>query len=327
VVSGYTAGILLVAAGLFTFITVLLPTPPGFQRVGVLLVAVAAVVAGLLVMALPWDRIPTVFRLALAPSAMGLITVHNITAGLDAYRYGMFFFLIFIWLGLCEARGACLKMTPFILAAYMLPLYYAGSSESDLSSISYAIPLYLTVGEILAWRSARLRRLQKRLQHLADHDPLTSLPNRAAFDKALLASSARPGSAAVLFLDLDGFKQINDRLGHAAGDAVLIDVARVLRGSIRDGSGDLACRLAGDEFVVLLADADAAAAREVADRLVHGLEGLHAADGTPVRGSVGIATGEAMEPQHIVTAADQAMYSAKQSGRTVVAVSVTSAAG
>jgi diguanylate cyclase (GGDEF)-like protein len=126
----------------------------------------------------------------------------------------------------------------------------------------------------------------------------------------------------VLFLDLDGFKGINDRLGHAAGDDVLVAVAGVLRAATGDRPGALPCRLAGDEFVVLLTGAGPADARAVAERLVAGLPGVPTADGTPVRGSVGIACGRAVPSRHLVEAADRAMYSAKRSGGGLATVSV-----
>jgi diguanylate cyclase (GGDEF)-like protein len=326
VVSGRTAGVLFMLCGFYTFVTILLPTPPGFRTGAVAAVAAAALLIGVVAQRLPWDRIPDLGRLAMGPGSFALIAVHNLAAGSDPFRYGMFFFVVFIWLGLCEPRGTSIKMSPFILAAYLLPLLAADAASSDLSSISYSVPLYLTVGEVLAWRSERLRRLQYRVQHLADHDPLTGLPNRAVFTAALGTACARPEPVAVLFLDLDGFKQINDRLGHAAGDEVLVKVAEVLRGSVREQTGDLPCRLAGDEFVILLADAELEVAGGVAERLVDRLAGVRAADGTPVRGSVGVASGRTVDSRHIVAAADKAMYTAKQSGVGLVTVSVTAAA-
>ncbi|MBG0565392.1 GGDEF domain-containing protein [Actinoplanes sp. NEAU-A11] len=305
-------GLLFTLAGFYTFITILLPTPTGFQPGLVSLIAVAALGWGLVAMVLPWARIPGLLRLAVAPAAMALIALHNMAAGQDAFRYGMFFFLVFIWLGLCEPRGTSLRMSPFLLAAYLGPLWADGRSAADLASISYALPIYLTVGEVLAWRTQLMQRLQGRLRRLADHDPLTGLPNRAVFTAALREHCAKPESVAVLFLDLDGFKQINDRLGHAAGDDVLVQVGATLRAHTRPGYADLPCRLAGDEFVLLLSDTDLAAARSLAEQLEQRLGELRAADGTPVRGSVGVAGGVSMDAQQLLATADEAMYAAKQ---------------
>lgn len=315
VVSGFTVGVFFTLCGLYTFVTIILPTPPGFQPGLVSLIGLTGVVFGLIAMVVPWARIPTLVRLAIAPAALGLIALHNVAAGKDAFRYGMFFFLVFLWLGLCEPRGTSFKMSPFLLAAYLVPLFAGGASDSDLASISYTLPLYLTVGEVLAWRTERLRRLRDRLRRLADHDALTGLPNRAVFTKALQASCAAPDPVSVLFLDLDGFKQINDRLGHAAGDDVLRQVAETLRGHTRPGRGDLPCRLAGDEFVLLLPGTEAEVARGIADDLVRRLSERRTPDGTPVSGSVGVAGGRGRDAKQLLADADRAMYAAKQQTR------------
>jgi diguanylate cyclase (GGDEF)-like protein len=100
-----------------------------------------------------------------------------------------------------------------------------------------------------------VRTLTADLRHRATHDPLTDLANRAAVDRAL--AQALTGSCdAALLLDLDGFEQVDDDLGHAAGDLLLLTVADRLRAVVR--SGDLVARLGGDEFVVLLRGPDAA---------------------------------------------------------------------
>jgi predicted signal transduction protein with EAL and GGDEF domain len=173
---------------------------------------------------------------------MGLIALHNFFGGVDAFRYGMFFFVVFIWLGLFEARWRSLRMAPFALVAYVVPLLLHDASASDLASISYALPLYMLVGEVLAWRSVSLRDFQHRLQDMAERDVLTGLPNRAVFDEALRAAVDERAEVAVIFIDLDGFKAINDRLGHQAGDDVLVRVADVLHRSVRVEHG--ICRAA-----------------------------------------------------------------------------------
>ncbi|MEV0902237.1 diguanylate cyclase [Actinoplanes sp. NPDC049802] len=315
VVSGFTIGTLFFLCGLYTFFTILLPTPPGFRVGAVSLIGLTGVLSGPVLMALPWARLPNAARLAIAPVAMALIAVHNMAAGVDPFRYGMFFFLVFVWFGLCEPRGTSLRMSPFLVVAYLVPLMMRDASASDLASLSYTFPLYLTVGELLAWRTNRLRQLQEGLQRLADHDSLTGLPNRAAFTAALRERCAGPDPVAVLFLDLDGFKQINDRLGHATGDDVLIQVAGVLA-TVARPCRDVPGRLAGDEFVMLLPGTSEAEAEAIAERVVRRLGDLRTPDGTPVRGSAGIAAGHHIAAEQLLAQADQAMYAAKQRRRS-----------
>ncbi|MGH2455202.1 MAG: putative bifunctional diguanylate cyclase/phosphodiesterase [Candidatus Limnocylindria bacterium] len=168
--------------------------------------------------------------------------------------------------------------------------------------------------------------LQRRLFHQAYHDPLTGLPNLASFREALreaVARSRRRGApVAVLLLDLDLFKHVNDSMGHAAGDELLIGVAERLQASLRDG--DVAARLAGDEFAVVLEDAggpeDAARlAERVADALrrpfqIHGQQVFTAA-------SIGIVCrAEDVDAEQLLRDADVAMYRAKMDGQRRYAV-------
>ncbi len=153
-------------------------------------------------------------------------------------------------------------------------------------------------GLVLTIRDIQERKaLESQLTHQAFHDPLTKLANRALLSDRVShaqARSQRDGRpCAVLLLDLDDFKTINDTLGHAAGDEVLIEAARRLHGCIR--AGDTAARLGGDEFAVLLEDTpDAARAREVAERIAAALKQpilLGGKETFLVRVSMGIALG------------------------------------
>jgi diguanylate cyclase (GGDEF)-like protein len=111
---------------------------------------------------------------------------------------------------------------------------------------------------------------EQRLVHLAGHDALTGLANRATLRDRLQAAVHQDvggRAAAVLYLDLDGFKAVNDAHGHAVGDRVLVEVSERLRGVLRET--DLLARLGGDEFVVLLGDLDPLDAARVADRVAH----------------------------------------------------------
>jgi len=157
-------------------------------------------------------------------------------------------------------------------------------------------------------------RAAERSRILALTDPLTELPNRRAFAERLKLAFERAEPFALLYVDLDGFKAINDRFGHAAGDEALREVAAILRQAVRQA--DMAARIGGDEFCLLLASADAASTRVVAERVLAGLRALALPQGAGLGASFGIATHhDASDPEAVVAAADAAMYRAKrQSG-------------
>jgi len=164
--------------------------------------------------------------------------------------------------------------------------------------------------------------LEAQLRHDSLHDPLTGLANRVLFrdhvERALARRQRGRTSAAVLFLDLDDFKIVNDTLGHGAGDRVLVEVARRLTDTIR--ADDVAARQGGDEFTVLLARIrDVAEATVSADRLLAELRRPIEVDGRRivVGGSVGIAMagGRDMVADDLLAHADAAMYAAKAAGK------------
>jgi diguanylate cyclase (GGDEF)-like protein/PAS domain S-box-containing protein len=168
--------------------------------------------------------------------------------------------------------------------------------------------------------SERLR-LEEELTHQAFHDVLTGLPNRALFGDRLeqaLARARRPGAAvAVMLLDLDGFKQVNDSLGHKAGDELLQTVAKRFDGVIRPS--DTLARLGGDEFAILLEGVGEAEALRLADRLADELsESISIADHElAISASIGIvvSTDASARAEELIRDADVAMYAAKESGR------------
>jgi Amt family ammonium transporter len=166
------------------------------------------------------------------------------------------------------------------------------------------------------------KRQEAKLQHDALHDTLTGLPNRALFlDRLNLAFSRRSRSrgqnCGVLFLDLDRFKEINDTMGHAAGDELLKAVAERLRAALRPQ--DTAARLGGDEFVILVENILSSADIEhVADRVLHAMEREFMVAGRPVHAgaSIGVAIAgpDHCAPELLIRDADFAMYRAKQAG-------------
>jgi diguanylate cyclase (GGDEF)-like protein/PAS domain S-box-containing protein len=169
------------------------------------------------------------------------------------------------------------------------------------------------------------KRFETQLQHLADHDPITGLFNRRRFDEELarelaVAQRFRTGGA-VLALDLDNFKYVNDTLGHGAGDELIASVAEILRGRLR--ATDTVARLGGDEFAVILAHVDERQARHVAADLLDGIRSeavVSTAKGSRrTTASIGIALfpdvpGE-LASEELLVEADIAMYDAKESGR------------
>ncbi len=160
------------------------------------------------------------------------------------------------------------------------------------------------------------RRLERRLRHLADHDDLTGLINRRRFQDDLerhLAEGRRYGmTGALLVLDLDGFKAVNDAHGHSAGDRVLLGVAETLLSRLR--GSDIVARLGGDEFAVLLPRGGAEVAERVSDALRREIpEEVKAPDGRAVEVSVGYAAFEdgVVSVDDVLSAADASMYAVK----------------
>lgn len=185
----------------------------------------------------------------------------------------------------------------------------------------------------LAGIAVERTRSEERIRHMAHHDPLTGLPNRALFwpqfSRALTEARRENRSVTVAYLDLDNFKQVNDVLGHAAGDEVLKTLSARLARSIR--TTDLVVRLGGDEFAVVFSNAthdEAGILRRLGDlrsRLCHPIE----VEGTEVRAtcSMGVAffPRDGATPEDLLACADRAMYEAKAHGRDTLEVASSAA--
>jgi diguanylate cyclase (GGDEF)-like protein/PAS domain S-box-containing protein len=166
------------------------------------------------------------------------------------------------------------------------------------------------------------RQAESRAQHLADHDPLTGLPNRRLLEdrltQALAASQRNSKQTAVMFVDLDRFKAINDSLGHAAGDKVLKEVAERLVAQLREV--DTICRIGGDEFVVVLPEIKRAAdAANVAAKILEAVAQPFTVDERELNftSSIGISVfpDDGRDAESLIRNADAAMYHAKETGR------------
>ena len=166
---------------------------------------------------------------------------------------------------------------------------------------------------------------EERIRHLAHHDSLTGLPNRLylsiALDQALASARREQAGLALMFIDLDRFKVINDTLGHNIGDLLLIETSRRLRDSVRES--DIVARLGGDEFVVVLTgrgavpDADAVARKIVLSLRQSYLIQGHTLDSTPSIG-ISIFPTDGSDAESLMKHADTAMYHAKEQGRNTI---------
>ena len=226
--------------------------------------------------------------------------------------------------------GALLTVVMVALLAYLFhPLKHAATQMRAMARGQLALaPLPVVrhdeVGEMVQSFNELVDKLlqsEARMRYLAHHDTLTGLPNRMAFQQSLSQSVAlaerQHGSLALLFIDLDGFKAVNDTHGHDAGDQLLQQLALRLRTCVR--ASDIVGRLGGDEFVVLLTDnPDAQATAQIADKLIaciaqaFDLQGVQATLGASV--GIGMYPADADSADQLLIVADAAMYQAKRTG-------------
>jgi diguanylate cyclase (GGDEF)-like protein len=222
---------------------------------------------------------------------------------------------------------------------FFLEPYFALLSRTDQA---VRLVVFLATGVIVSWLAegrkraegrlrernedlkqlaANRRALEEELKRRAFHDHLTDLYNQRSFyehlGQALSRARRQSSKVAVLFIDLDDFKLVNDSLGHLEGDRVLREVAKRLKGCLREA--DIAARIGGDEFVVLLEDVtDASRALRVGERLQEQLRvpfDIYDSYRMYTSASIGIAVGAEEQPQELVHAADLATYQAKRMGR------------
>ena len=246
--------------------------------------------------------------------------------------------LILLDLHLPDARGADTIHGAMRYAADIPVLVLTGSGSEQIgqSSIDAGVQDFIPKAELLSANlprsidyAIRRKQMQRDTEQRAVRDSLTGLTNRAGLMQYLIRATSRArrqgGGFAVAFLDLDGFKAINDRYGHAAGDEVLVTVAKRAQSIAR--ANDTLCRLGGDEFVFLLdGSATRAKARQGASRfsaIISKPIALSAVEGSPhvsVSASFGLAVcpKDSLDPQELMSIADKAMYDCKREKQTSV---------
>jgi diguanylate cyclase (GGDEF)-like protein len=229
--------------------------------------------------------------------------------------------------GVCFRNFSAPRLSGTMIVLSMAPTLPGAliAGEPLMLVVGLQIPLYLTAMTAACFRLNKMliatMRAERENDYHARHDPLTGLANRAGLVSALKAQLAMPRSTgktqALLYLDLDGFKTVNDTYGHAAGDRLLETVAERIRRTLREG--DLPARLGGDEFVALIADGTADEATALSQRLIDVISAAYELGlGKPIH--IGVSVGIAMVPDHggeaedLLAAADAALYLAKSAG-------------
>lgn len=234
--------------------------------------------------------------------------------------YSTLIFIFIVLVGYLFVSGS-LDMGFDANAYAVLPSAWA---TTTLGSSSLFLFSFIAVAVLQKQNKELLEMLRVQIQQialLADHDTLTGLPvSRVARDRAEMAinhARRRNENVAVLFIDLDGFKSINDTLGHEVGDEVLKRVAAALSAEVRDE--DTVGRIGGDEFIIILPSTDADAARAVAERIIASLSAMFSSGYADIR--AGASIGIALFPDHggdfdeLRRQADQAMYTVKKTGK------------
>jgi diguanylate cyclase len=241
--------------------------------------------------------------------------------------------LSMLWMGDVAAGGWRLLLRASALQAGGALLVVTGVPGFELrpesgmlqvvASLPFLVVYPLAMAQLLRSLSRRVWRQNTLLESRSRTDSLTGLANRQHLDLALDAALERARreqrAATLMMIDVDGFKSVNDRDGHLAGDAMLVAVAQALRESVR--GADLAGRYAGDEFTVLLPDADLACGMEVAERIRARVANLRLGDaGRRCTVSIGVAELDAgmRDVRDWLNVADQALYQSKRSGRNRV---------
>jgi diguanylate cyclase (GGDEF)-like protein len=234
----------------------------------VYLMPLLALIPGLICLFLPWDRIPLWVLDITAVAAIGLIAFSMAVAS-PAYATYYVFVVLFVALVFRDPR---VVMSHLLLVAVGLFVPVVVGSFTGRETLIIALleaPSLVVVGTITSYLTNRLEDTREAYWTLSRRDELTGVGNYRALHERLREEIARHGrsesSFALILLDLDGFKRINDRYGHLGGDKVLAQVGSTLREGVR--TGDLVFRQGGDEFAVIAPDTDESAAEELASRL------------------------------------------------------------
>jgi diguanylate cyclase (GGDEF)-like protein len=259
------------------------------------------VVLGLL--RLPWERLPARALLVFPLVELGSLTIAALLTDGISSSYTGFFTVAFVFMGLTQTSSTVLAMLP--VATPLWIICAGGFTPTDDVKLPVTLGIWLLIGQSLASRTAQATERTGRLVTAASTDPLTGFLNRRELPRLL--DLLQPGDAVIL-LDLDHFKEVNDEQGHHAGDLVLADFGKTVRGVLR--SEDIAVRYGGDEVLLVLPGASDAGADALLARLRTAWN-----DAVRPTFSAGVAVHDPDSPLATSRRADQALYEAKHRGR------------
>src|SRR3954449_2444092 len=175
--AGLVAAVLFAVCGLLVAdLGVFVPDGPHVQRRLIVVTGLAAIALGGVVAAVPWQRWRRSMTLLLVPAAFAMIALHNYATGADGLRYNLFFFVVFVWIGLMHPSGTALKFAPLMAVAYLAPTFWLHDAPNVAAAMSYALPVCVLIGECVSLVSARLRfsetqvrRSEQRFKALVHH--------------------------------------------------------------------------------------------------------------------------------------------------------------
>jgi diguanylate cyclase (GGDEF)-like protein len=279
------------------------------------LVAVAFV-AGVVCLALPWERLPSAALHSIPITAIALVTAGVVGIEPRGPLYAYLYVLVVVMVAYSfRSRLAVAAYLALIAAGSAAPLLDPGTATSDtIRALVVSVPILAIAAAVVTRLRERLEAEGEALEALARRDPLTGIGNYRMLYERLDYEIARHArhqrSFAVMLLDLNRFKDVNEELGHLAGDSLLRDVGRALAQAVRDQ--DTIARQGGDEFSVLAPETTIVEVMALARRLQHALAGIHVGDRS-MSASIGwaIYPGDGASAEALLVCADTALRAGK----------------